>query len=82
MRELKAIGATNADTRRVRGLTGKHHWRNVIDAYESLRQDGRLPATYEVIYAHAWAPDPGQPRRSHGAEIASFPIERLRGSRR
>jgi len=41
-----------------------------------------LPATYEVIYAHAWAPDPGQPRRRGGGEIASFPIERLRGSRR
>jgi hypothetical protein len=22
--------------------------------YESYRQDGKLPATYEVIYGHAW----------------------------
>ena len=82
MRELKAIGATNADSSRLRGLTGPARWRRAIDAYEAFRSEGRLPATYEVIYAHAWAPEPGQPRRSGGSEIASFPIDRLRGSRR
>ncbi len=82
MRELKAIGATNADARRTRGLTGRQHFRRVADAYEACRSGGVLPATYEVIYAHAWAPDPGQPRRARGSDIASFPIERLRGSRR
>jgi malonyl-CoA O-methyltransferase len=82
MRELKAIGATNADSSRTRGLTGKTHWRRMLDAYEAFRTDGVLPATYEVIYAHAWAPEPGQPRRSGGGDIASFPVERLRGSRR
>jgi malonyl-CoA O-methyltransferase len=82
MRELKAIGATNADASRARGLTGKTHWRGMLDAYEAFRADGVLPATYEVIYAHAWAPEPGQPRRARGGEIASFPVDRLRGSRR
>jgi malonyl-CoA O-methyltransferase len=82
MRELKAIGATNADSSRARGLTGKTHWRRMLDAYEAFRADGVLPATYEVIYAHAWAPEPGQPRRTRGGEIASFPVDRLRGSRR
>ena len=83
MRELKAIGATNADASRTRGLTGKKQWRAMLAAYEAFRSDGVLPATYEVIYAHAWAPEPGQPRRARGgAEVASFPLERLRGSRR
>jgi malonyl-CoA O-methyltransferase len=82
MRELKAIGATNADARRARGLTGRKNFRRAVDAYEAWRVDGVLPATYEVIYAHAWAPKPGQPRRARGGEIASFPVERLRGSRR
>ena len=40
--------------------------------------DGRLPATYEVIYAHAWGPEPGQPRRSKGMDIATFPVDQLR----
>lgn len=83
MRELRAIGATNADPERQRSLTGKAHLRAVLDAYETYRSDGVLPATYEVVYARATAPEAGQPRRgSNGGDIASFPIERLRGSRR
>jgi malonyl-CoA O-methyltransferase len=81
MRELKAIGATNADAKRLRGLTGGGRWRRAVDAYEAFRRDGVLPATYEVIYAHAWAPQPGQPRRAGGGEIATFSVDRLRGSR-
>jgi malonyl-CoA O-methyltransferase len=82
MRELRAIGATNADVKRPRTLTGKAHLARVVAAYESFRRDGVLPATYEVVYAQAFAPEPGQPRRTAGGEIASFPIERLRGRRR
>jgi malonyl-CoA O-methyltransferase len=82
MRELRAIGATNADAQRQRTLTGKTHLANVFGAYEAFRRDGVLPATYEVVYAAARAPEPGQPRREAGGDIASFPIERLRGSRR
>lgn len=82
MRELRAIGATNADAKRQRTLTGKAHLQRVVAAYESFRRDGVLPATYEVVYAQAFAPAPGQPRRTAGGDIASFPIERLRGSRR
>jgi len=82
MRELKAIGATNADPQRTRGLTGKLHYRRAVEGYERFRVDGKLPATYEVISAHAWAPDAGQPRRSGGEEIATFSVDRLRGSRR
>src|SRR5690606_1933940 len=63
MRELRAIGATNADPARARGLTGKQRLQRVIEAYEAFREDGLLPATYEVVYALAWAPEPGQPRR-------------------
>jgi malonyl-CoA O-methyltransferase len=83
MRELKGLGATNADARRARGLTGKAHFGCVLDAYERLRgDDGALPATYEVISAHAWGPESGQPRRGHSGEIATFPVDQLRGSRR
>ena len=83
MRELRAIGATNADSGRSRGLTGKNLFKQVIAGYEQHRHDGRLPATYEVVYAMARAPEASQPRRAaDGGAIASFPIERLRGSRR
>ncbi|OWY40921.1 malonyl-[acyl-carrier protein] O-methyltransferase BioC [Xenophilus sp. AP218F] len=54
MRDLKAIGAHNATAGRGRGLMGKHAWRRVEEAYERHRRDGKLPATYEVVYGHAW----------------------------
>lgn len=82
MRDLKGIGATNADVHRTRGLTGKARLQRMIAAYESFRADGKLPATYEVIFAHAWAPSSNQPRRGEAGEIASFSVEELRGSRR
>jgi malonyl-CoA O-methyltransferase len=81
MRELKAIGASNADSARLRGLLGKTHLKRVLDAYEAHRRDGLLPATYEVVYAQAFAPQAGQPRRVGGAEVATFPVDGLRGSR-
>jgi len=56
MRDLKAIGARNATAGRARGLTGPHRLRAMETAYEQFRQDGRLPATYEVVYGHSWAP--------------------------
>ncbi len=83
MRDLKAIGATNADLHRRRGLTGKSRLQAVAGAYDQYRRDdGRLPATYEVIYAHAWGPRPGQPRRRGGTDIATFPVDQLRIRRR
>ena len=58
MLDLTRGGARNADVRRRRGLMGKGEWHRVITAYESLRREGRLPATFEVVYGHAWKPQP------------------------
>lgn len=54
MRELKAIGAHNVMPQRTRGLTGKHKIKTLERAYEQFRYDGVLPASYEVLYGHAW----------------------------
>jgi malonyl-CoA O-methyltransferase len=83
LRDLKGLGATNADATRQRGLTGKTHYRRMLDAYEKLRVDGRIPATWEVVTIHAWGPPAGQPRRAPGGgEVASFSVDQLRRSRR
>ncbi len=66
LRDLKGLGATNADAGRQRGLTGKTRYRKMLEAYETLRRDGRIPATWEVVTAHAWGPRPGQPSRIPG----------------
>jgi malonyl-CoA O-methyltransferase len=82
MHELRSIGAGNASAQRRRGLMGRERMRQVYAAYEAYRCDGRLPASYEVVYAHAWGPQPGQPRRDGNAEIASFPVSGLKVRRR
>jgi malonyl-CoA O-methyltransferase len=56
MRDLKAIGAHNVMQGRRRGLMGKNAWQKAIGEYEKLRTDGKLPATFEVVYGHAWKP--------------------------
>jgi len=56
MRDLKVLGARNATTRRPRGLVGRRRLAIVEQAYEVHRRDGRLPASYEVVHGHAWAP--------------------------
>lgn len=82
LEELRGLGATNADHGRDRGLTGKHGYQRMLAAYETMRVDGRIPAMWEVVTAHAWGPPQGQARRAGGVEIASFSIDSLRGSRR
>ena len=56
MRDLKTIGAHNVTAGRRRGLTGRGRLKAFADAYERFRSEGRLPATYEVVYGTAWAP--------------------------
>ena len=54
MRDLQAIGARNAAQGRRRGLEGKGFLKRLADNYEQFRQEGKLPATFEVVYGHAW----------------------------
>jgi malonyl-CoA O-methyltransferase len=54
MRDLKSIGAHNVTAGRPRALAGRARLERVEGAYESFRRDGRLPATYEIIYGASW----------------------------
>lgn len=55
MRDLKSIGAHNATQGRARGLQGRGFLNALAQNYEAFRQaDGKLPATFEVVYGHAW----------------------------
>ena len=57
MRDLQAIGARNVTAGRRPGMTARAILAAVARNYEALRRDGRLPATFEVIYGHAWVPE-------------------------
>lgn len=78
MRELRAIGATNALQARRPTLTGRERFTAAAHAYEVMRgEDGSLPATWETISAMAWAPKPGTPIREGGVDVASVPLSRI-----
>lgn len=82
MHELRAIGAGDARRDRPRGLGGRARLQQVTANYETQRRDGILPSTWEVITAQAWGPAPGAPRRDGGADLASFPADRIPTRRR
>jgi malonyl-CoA O-methyltransferase len=56
LRDLKGLGAHNVTAGRPRGLTTRGRLQALERAYERYREDGRLPATWEVIYGTAWVP--------------------------
>jgi malonyl-CoA O-methyltransferase len=73
MRDLKSIGARNETAGRPRTLLGRNHLQRVFNAYEGFRTDGRLPATYEVVYGAAWG-SAGRPTTSaHTGEVRISP---------
>ena len=58
MQDLRNIGAHNVTAGRSQGMMGRKAWNAVLTNYETMRRDGKLPATFEVIYGHAWKPQP------------------------
>ena len=65
LRDLKAIGATNATRARPRGLMGRRRFEAALATLEATRRDGRIPATFEVIYGHAWKVAPRRTGEGH-----------------
>ena len=78
MQDLRGIGAHNATAGRAQGMTGKAKWGRIVQNYEALRRDGRLPATFEIVYGHAWKVPP----KKTGDGRAVVSMDSLRGGRR
>ncbi|MES2355763.1 MAG: malonyl-ACP O-methyltransferase BioC [Pseudomonadota bacterium] len=57
-RDLKSLGERNHLAGRRPGLMAPKRWQEVKERYESFRREGKLPVTIEVIYGHAWKPQP------------------------
>lgn len=63
LRDLRGMGETNAVRERRKTMSRRE---TVLAALARYRDtfadaDGRVPATFQVIYLTAWAPDPSQP---------------------
>ncbi len=78
LRHLKKIGAHNVLSQRQRGLLGKQKYQQLLQAYAAYQHaDGRIPATYEVLYGYALgAAMPGQQRLADGS--VRIPLSALR----
>jgi malonyl-CoA O-methyltransferase len=79
LRDLRDNGGANARADRRRGLGRRGLWRRVEQAYEALRRDGKLPATFEIVYGHAWK---GRPRKTgDGRAVVDFQPRRRASQR-
>jgi malonyl-CoA O-methyltransferase len=75
LQDLKSIGAHNATAGRGQGLMGKNTWLRLVENYERLRSNGKLPATFEVVYGHAWKPQPRSTRDGTAIIKTSFKLK-------
>lgn len=73
MRDLKSIGAHNATDGRARGLLGRGFLQKIEENYEQFRRNGKLPATFEVVYGHAWR-GKDKPKNNSGLEDGVSPV--------
>lgn len=74
LRELKALGAQHAASGRRRGLTGRARFERFRRAYAAFATEGRVPASVEVVYGHAWVPENAPRRPPPGRPV--IPIRR------
>ena len=77
LEDIRGVGGHNEAQARARGLMGRARWSLMEERYDAYRRDGRLPASYEVIYGHAWA---GPVRElADGRAVVQWQIETRRG---
>ena len=63
MADLRDIGANATAEGGRTGLTAPSVLPTLRQAYEEYRLENRLPASYEVVYGHAWKPAASQPQK-------------------
>jgi malonyl-CoA O-methyltransferase len=57
--DLKAQGSSCTRELSRKGLRARYVYTNLVAHYEQFRSDdGRVPATFEIVYGHAWKPAP------------------------
>lgn len=76
LRDLRQSGSACAMQARRHGLMGRAAWQEMRQAYERLQVDGRLPASFEVVYGHAWKTAPN--KIDDGRSIIRFDPQRMR----
>jgi len=86
MQDLKKIGANtiiNSENQK-KSLLGKTEFKKLEEEYNKHKINHKLPATYEIIYAHAWKlSDKDKPEAKH-PEVSEtlIPVEVLLNSKK
>jgi malonyl-CoA O-methyltransferase len=57
LHDLHGVGAQNALVNRQQGLMGKNKWQQMLAHYDTLRIEGLIPASFEIVYGSAWMPE-------------------------
>ena len=72
LRELRNVGSHARAASA--GLAGKARRERLVARYEALRREGALPATFEVVYGHAWKVPPR--KLADGRQVIDFKARR------
>ncbi len=77
MADLRGMGEANAVTNRRKGFSRRATLMRAAELYAERHADadGRLPATFQVIYLTAWAPHESQPQPLDRLGAQAGPIE-------
>ncbi len=79
MRELKSLGAHNVLKQRQRTLTGKGKLQKMLTAYQSFQlANGYYPASYEIIYGHAWKTKESHTFVANEEGVAQIPVTKIK----
>jgi len=78
MMDLKNIGANTPMKNESRGLITPRKFQRVLDAYESFRVEDVVPATYEVVYGHAWKAESSSSQQKTEPKEFSVSLDRFK----
>lgn len=67
--DLRSQGATFASPRVAEAPLTRATWLRLIQAYEPMRREGKLPATFEIVHGHAWKPEHGPRKTAEGLDV-------------
>ncbi len=75
-KDLRQSASQNTLFDRARGLMGKQCWQKMLKAYEVFRENGKLPATFEIAFGHAWKPQLTQTVEDNEVRVSIESISR------
>lgn len=74
MADLRGMGEANAVAERRKGFSRRSTLMTAVGIYfeKYADADGRLPATFQIVYMTGWAPHPSQPKALRPGSATSF----------